>query len=269
MNYYDAIFPFLAVLFFLFGISFGSFFNVCIYRIPLGMSVGGRSRSMCFKCKHGIAWYDDIPLLSYIILRGKCRNCKQHFSIRYFFVELLTGLLWLECFLTWGATPWGLLTALTYCVFISALIIITFIDIDHGIIPDIISVSGIPVFFIMTWIFIPQITWWNSLLGIIVGGGILMAVNIAYRLVTKRDGMGGGDVKLLAMIGAVVGWQGVLFTIFVSAIVGTVAGLILMLKNRKSLSLSMPYGPFLSLGAILYIFFGEMVFTWYISLLTF
>lgn len=269
MEYYNAIFPFLAIMFFLFGIIFGSFFNACIYRIPLGIPVGGRERSKCMKCGHPIAGYDNIPLLSYIILRGKCRHCKQRFSIRYFFVELLTGLLWLECFFAWGTTPWGILTALTYCIFISVLIIITFIDIDHGIIPDIISLPGIPIFFVLTWIFIPTMTWWNSLLGIIVGGGILLGVSIAYKIVTKRDGMGGGDVKLLAMIGAVVGWKGILFTIFVSAVVGTVAGIILMLKNRKSLSLSMPYGPFLALGAVLYIFFGDMIFSWYISMLTF
>lgn len=163
----------------------------------------------------------------------------------------------------------GLMMTAVYFLFIAVLIVITFIDIDHGIIPDVISLPGIPIFFILTWIFIPKMTWWNSLLGIIIGGGILLGVSIAYRVVTKRDGMGGGDVKLLAMIGAVIGWQGVLFTIFVSAIVGTIASIILMLKNRKSLSLSMPYGPFLSLGAVLYIFFGEMIFAWYISLLTF
>lgn len=269
MDSYNAIFPFLAVFAFLFGIVFGSFFNVCIYRIPLGMPVGGRSRSMCLKCGNRIAWYDNIPLLSYLLLRGRCRHCKQHFSIRYFFVELLTGLLWLACFLTWGTTPRGLLTTVTFCLFVSILIIITFIDIDHGIIPDSISLPGIPVFFLLTGLFIPQTTWLDSLVGIFIGGGILLGVSIVYRIITKRDGMGGGDVKLLAMIGAVVGWKGILFTIFVSAIIGTVAGVILMLKNRKSLSLSMPYGPFLSLGAILYIFFGEMIFAWYISLLTF
>lgn len=269
---YDPLIIFVSVLTFIAGVIFGSFYNVCIYRIPMGLSIIGKGTpSMCLKCKHPVAFYDNIPLLSYLILRGKCRYCKQHYSIRYFFVELLTGLFALECFLTWGATFTlrGGFTAVLYFIFISVLIIITFIDIDHGIIPDVISLPGIPIFFVLTWLIVPTMTWWNSLLGIIAGGGILLAVSIAYKVVTKREGMGGGDVKLLAMIGAVIGWQGVLFTIFVSAIVGTIAGIILMLKNRRSLSLSMPYGPFLSLGAILYLFFGETLFAWYISLLTF
>lgn len=301
---------------FLIGICIGSFMNVCIYRIPLGMPVGGKERSVCLKCKRPIAFYDNIPLFSFLILRGRCRNCKERFSARYFFVELLTGFFALECFLTWGfnqvwninimiiavsfilfltmlivitfinVTPIivvpfaaifltlilassGMIITAIYFLFIAVLIVITFIDIDHGIIPDIISLPGIPLFFLLTWIFIPWMTIWQSLLGILAGGGLLLAVSIAYRLVTHRDGMGGGDVKLLAMIGAVIGWKGVLFTIFISAIIGSVAGIILMLKNRKSLSLSMPYGPFLSMGAILYIFFGEWFFNWYISLLTF
>lgn len=256
---------FYAVVVFVMCVCIGSFLNVCIYRIPLGMPVGGRARSVCLKCKTPIAAYDNIPLLSYIILRGKCRHCKQRFSIRYFFVELLTGLLGLECFLTWGLT----LTALVYFLFITVLIIITFIDIDHGIIPDVLSLPGIPIFFVLTWLFVPYMTWWNSLLGVLIGGGLLLGVSVAYKVVTKRDGMGGGDVKLLAMIGAIIGWQGVLFTIFVSAVLGTIAGVILMLKNRKSLSLSMPYGPFLALGSILYIFFGKAISDWYISLLIF
>jgi leader peptidase (prepilin peptidase)/N-methyltransferase len=177
-------------------------------------------------------------------------------------VELLTGIMTVCVFRFFGPTTTGLL----YFVLVMALITITFIDIDHRIIPDVISLPGIPLFFIAA-IFLPHISILGSLIGIIAGGGSLYAVALVYHLITGQEGMGGGDIKLLAMIGAVVGWQGILFTIFTGSFIGCAAGLLLMIKNRKGMKLAIPFGPFLSLGAVLYIFYGPPLISWYIYLL--
>jgi leader peptidase (prepilin peptidase)/N-methyltransferase len=146
------------------------------------------------------------------------------------------------------------------------LLVITFIDIDHQIIPDVITLPGIPICFAASFV-LPKITYLESILGILVGGGSLFVVAWMYHLLTKKEGMGGGDIKLLAMMGAIVGWQGVLFTIFVASAVGTVSGLLIMLKTRKTMKLAIPFGPFLAIGSIVYILFGPQLITWYFNLL--
>ena len=155
--------------------------------------------------------------------------------------------------------------ALVYFVFICVLIVITFIDIDHRIIPDRITLPGIFVFFGAAFA-IPNLSWTDSLLGIVIGGGSLVLVAVVYHLLTRKEGMGGGDIKLLAMIGALVGWKGVFFTIFVSSAVGTLAGLLIMAATRQNLKLAVPFGPFLSIGAAAYIFFGPQLVAWYFQL---
>jgi leader peptidase (prepilin peptidase)/N-methyltransferase len=174
----------------------------------------------------------------------------------------LTGLFALITFLKYGLS----LEALIYFVFISALLVITFVDIDHQIIPDIISLPGIPIFFLASF-GLSQINWLDSLIGVLVGGGSLFLVAWVYSLITQKEGMGGGDIKLLAMIGAVIGWKGVLFTIFVASAVGTLAGMLVMLKSRKGMRLKIPFGPFLAIGGIAYIFFGPQLIRWYFQLL--
>jgi len=178
-------------------------------------------------------------------------------------VELLCGLFALSVTLRFG---WHV-QSLVFLIFIAALLVITFIDIDHRIIPDIISLPGIPIGFAASFL-LPQITWQASLLGIVIGGGSLYTVAWGYRLITGKDGMGGGDIKLLAMIGAFIGWQGVIFTIMASSFTGTLVGLVVMIKNRKDMKLAVPFGPFLAIGAILYIFFGPQVIRWYLGYLT-
>jgi leader peptidase (prepilin peptidase)/N-methyltransferase len=158
------------------------------------------------------------------------------------------------------------LEALIYFVYITALLVITFIDIDHQIIPDVISLPGIPIFFIASF-GLSQVTYLDSLIGILAGGGSLFLVAWTYSMITKKEGMGGGDIKLLAMIGAVIGWQGVLFTIFVASAVGTISGMLVMLKSRKGMKLKIPFGPFLAIGGIAYIFFGPQLVRWYFQLL--
>jgi leader peptidase (prepilin peptidase)/N-methyltransferase len=177
-------------------------------------------------------------------------------------VELLGGLFALGTFLKFGLT----LEALIYYLFFAALLIVTFIDIDHRIIPNVITLPGIPICFAASFA-LPTITYREALLGILIGGGSLFLVAWIYSLITKKEGMGGGDIKLLAMMGAIVGWQGVLFTIFLASLVGTIAGLAAMLQSRKGMKLAVPFGPFLSIGSITYIFFGTPLIAWYFNLL--
>ncbi|GBC59620.1 prepilin peptidase [Desulfonema ishimotonii] len=244
---------------FIFGLCIGSFLNVCIYRIPASKSIVSPP-SACPACGYQLRFYDNIPVLSYLFLRGKCRKCGISISPRYPIVELLTGLFATGVFLKFGMTP----ETPVYFFFIATLLAITFIDIDHQIIPDIISLPGIPVFFLAAFA-LPSVTWQAALIGILVGGGVLYAIAWVYHFITGKDGMGGGDIKLLAMIGALLGWKGVLFTIFVSSAVGTIVGVTVMLYTRKNMKLAIPYGPFLAIGAITYIFSGPRIIDWYLN----
>ena len=246
---------------FIFGLCIGSFLNVCIYRLPASKSIR-HPRSSCTSCNELIPFYDNIPVLSYLLLRGRCRFCREPISLRYPVIELLTGMFALITFLKYGLS----LEALIYFIYIAALLVITFIDIDHQIIPDVISLPGIPLFFLASF-GLSQINYLDSLIGILVGGGSLFVVAWTYSLITKKEGMGGGDIKLLAMIGAVIGWKGVLFTIFVASAIGTLSGLRVMLKSRKGMKLKIPFGPFLAIGGIAYIFFGLQLVQWYFQLL--
>ena len=255
--------PYLVEIFiFLIGLCIGSFLNVCIYRLPLSKSIVS-PRSMCWNCAIPIAAYDNIPIVSYLWLRGRCRHCGIGIPLRYPMVELLGGLFALGTYLKFGLT----VEALIYFIFFAALLVVTFIDLDHRIIPDSITLPGIPFFFAAGF-FLPQITYIEALLGILIGGGSLYAVAWTYNKLTKKEGMGGGDIKLLAMIGAIVGWKGVLFTIFVASLVGTLAGLVAMLRLRQGMKLAVPFGPFLSIGCITYIFFGSPLLAWYFGLLS-
>ena len=251
------------IFIFVFGLCIGSFMNVCIYRIPISKSIV-TPRSMCPGCNSLISAYDNIPVVSYILLKGKCRNCGIPISLRYPLVETISGLTALAVFMRFGISAEGVI----YFLFVSALVVITYIDIDHRIIPDIISLPGIPIGFLLASLVLPSMNYKTSLAGILTGGGSLLAVAWIYNLITKKEGMGGGDIKLLAMIGAFTGWKGVLFTIFVASAVGTLAGIAVMLKTQKGLKLAVPFGPFLSIGAILYIFFGSEIISWYIKSLT-
>jgi len=250
------------IIVFFFGLCIGSFMNVCIFRLPKSKSILRPPRSMCPQCDAMIASYDNIPIVSYVLLRAKCRHCRAPIAIRYPLVELMGGLFALCVYLRFGLTLEGLI----YYAFIVALLVITFIDIDHQIIPDRITLPGIPVFFLAALV-LPQMTPLNSLFGLLLGGGTLLLIGLAYQLITQKEGMGGGDIKLLAMIGVLLGWEGVLFTVFTASAVGTLAGLVAMLQQRKGMKLAIPFGPFLSIGAITYIFFGPKLIYWYFNLL--
>lgn len=245
---------------FIFGLCVGSFLNVCIYRIPVGNSIVFPG-SACPNCHSAIRFYDNIPLFSYLLLGGKCRRCKTPISLRYPLIELITGAVSLGLYLKSGLS----IETSVYFIFICVLIVIAFIDVDHRIIPDRITLPGIFVFFSAAFA-IPSISWMDSLLGVAIGGGSLFLVAVVYHLLTRKEGMGGGDIKLLAMIGTLVGWKGVFFTIFVSSAVGTLAGLIIMAATRQNLKLAVPFGPFLSIGAVTYIFYGPQLISWYFQL---
>jgi leader peptidase (prepilin peptidase)/N-methyltransferase len=244
----------------IFGLVVGSFLNVCICRLPKDESVVSPP-SHCPRCSYQIRWYDNIPLVSYLVLRGKCRGCGTHISLQYPLVELLNAALSLFLFLRFGPT----LAFVALFLFCSALVVITFIDIEHQIIPDEISLPGIVIGFILSF-FLKGHSWLNSLLGILLGGGSLLLVAYAYQRVTGKDGMGGGDIKLLAMMGAFLGWKAVPFIIFASSLVGSVIGISLMLFQKKDAKLAIPFGPYLAFAAVLYIFYGRPLIRWYLGL---
>ncbi len=242
---------------FVLGSCIGSFLNVCISRLPDRESIifpGSR----CPKCRNPIPFYDNIPVVSYLLLRGRCRRCGYAIPLRYPGVEILTGLMCAATVLYFGAA----VDAVIYFAFICALIIIIFVDLSHRIIPDVISLPGIPAGFLASFV-LEEITFPESLLGILIGGGILLTVALIYYLITGREGMGGGDIKLLAMIGAFIGWKGVIFTIFAASVTGTLAGILLMAAAGKDLRYALPFGPFLSAGAAAYIFLGPGLIAWY------
>ena len=253
----EIVFSFFA---FAFGAVVGSFLNVCICRMPAMESVVFPP-SHCTKCDYVIRWYDNIPILSYLFLRGKCRRCGEHISLQYPLVELLNGALTLALFLRYGPS---FIFAVLF-LFCSALVVVTFIDLEHQIIPDAITLPGIVIGFVVSF-FIPQLGWLNSLIGIVAGGGSLLLIAYGYQLIAKKDGMGGGDVKLLAMMGAFFGWKAILFIIFVASMVGSVIGIGMMLAQKKDSTLAIPFGPFLASAAVLYIFYGRTIIFWYLNM---
>jgi len=249
--------PLILGMAFVFGACIGSFLNVCIARMPVSESIVSPG-SKCPQCGQAIHFYDNIPILSYLWLGGKCRGCRKPIPLRYPVVELLTGLMAALVLAYFGPTP----DALIYFALICAFIIIIYIDLDHRLIPDIITLPGIVLGFLASFI-LEALTYMDSLIGLLLGGGILFGIAWGYYLLTGKEGMGGGDIKLLAMIGAFLGWQGVCFTIFIASLTGTLVGGLLMLFARKNLKFALPFGPFLSIGAIAYLFLGPQLIAWY------
>lgn len=243
------------IIIFLFGAAVGSFLNVCIYRIPRKRSIVFPP-SACPKCEKPIRSYDNIPLVSYVILKGKCRDCKAPISFRYFIIELITAVVFTLIYRRWG---------LSYEFFIqifftAILIVISFIDYDFQIIPDVLSIGGMVAGLIISFIR-PGFRVMDAVYGVLIGGGVLFVIAYGYQLVTKREGMGGGDIKLLAMIGSFSGLKGVLFSLIGGSLVGTLVGIPLMLMKGKGQGTryAIPFGPFLSLCAVLYLFLGTGV----------
>jgi leader peptidase (prepilin peptidase)/N-methyltransferase len=258
----------IGLLTFVFGAIVGSFLNVCIARIPNDESVI-HPPSHCPRCNARIRFYDNIPLISYVVLLGRCRACGERISPRYFAVELLMAALAVALYYQFGL---GLAFIASF-VFVAALMVISFIDLHVRIVPDVISLPGIVVGLLFSVIgrfvlndpyeLVPSP--WSSILGILIGGGVLLALAWAYEAFTGVEGMGGGDIKLLAMIGAFLGWPSIPVTLFFSSLGGSVIGLTAMIIKGVGRKYALPFAPFLCLGALLYLFFGRELVEMYLS----
>jgi leader peptidase (prepilin peptidase) / N-methyltransferase len=247
---------YLGFLIFIFGLILGSFLNVIIVRLPQDKSVV-RPGSHCPGCNQAVRWYDNVPVLSFLILKGKCRNCKAAISWRYPMVEFLTALSFLAAYLHSGL---GLELLFRDLPFIWILIGVTFIDLEHRIIPDQLSIGGL-MLGVLTGGFDTQLSYSEVLIGAAVGFSVFFFFAWAYERFSGKSGLGGGDIKLLAMMGAFLGWQGVFFVVFASSVLGSVIGIAwaLSVGRKNILKAAIPYGPFLVLGALVYLFFGEVL----------
>jgi leader peptidase (prepilin peptidase) / N-methyltransferase len=237
----------LKILFFILGSFIGSFLNVCIYRMPKSESIV-TPRSHCVNCKAFIKWYENIPLLSYIALRGRCRYCKKSISVRYFIVELLTAVLFVLFYSKFGLG----LDLLFYLILLCGLIVATFIDFEYQLIPDSVSLGGLALGLIINL----RGDFLSSLLGAAIGAGSIYSIGVLGKLLFKKEAMGFGDVKFLAMIGAFLGWQKVLVVFFLAPFFGAAVGITLKIKYKAEI---IPYGPYLSLATIVTILWGEKI----------
>ena len=240
------------------GACVGSFLNVCIHRIPRDQSVV-RPRSHCPQCGTMIAWYDNIPIISYLLLGGKCRQCRVAISPRYTVVEALTAFLFIAIWMKYG---WSILTPM-YMLVTGGLILATFVDLEHMIIPDRVSIGGMLAGLVLSAA-VPSLHGeiraldgvTASMIGLATGAGSLWLVAVFGKMAFKKDAMGFGDVKLLGAIGAFMGWQGVLFTIMLSSLAGSLVGLLFIFSGRHEWQSRIPYGPYLALAAVIWIVWG-------------
>jgi leader peptidase (prepilin peptidase) / N-methyltransferase len=273
---------FIGIFVFLFGLIIGSFLNVCILRIPGGKSIV-MPASACPKCAAPIRPYDNIPVISYLILGGKCRACKTPISPMYPLVELLTGLLFLACYLAFGLT----IESLKWAVFSAIMIVLVFTDLRERLLPDVVNYTGLALglalsFFIKPtdgtalWIAnhmfafpppAPVLSFADAIFGAAFGSGLLWLVSEAYFRLRGREGMGLGDVKMMLMAGAFLGTKRTLLTILAGSLLGSVLGVAVIVARRKEADYELPFGTFLGMAALLVVFFGTPVVNWYQSLL--
>ncbi len=243
-----------------FGLIIGSFLNVVIYRLPRGLDVS-RPRSRCTRCDSLIPWYRNIPVVSWIVLGGRCGDCREPISARYPLVEAAVGLLFGAAIYRWGVS-W---TALSSMIFGASMLVLALIDYDHKILPNVITLPGIVVGFALSLVD-PRIAWVDAAIGIVVGGGLLYAVAWLYLKLRGQQGMGMGDVKMIAMIGAFVGWKGALLTVFLGSMFGSIVGIVLMRIKGKDWDHALPFGTFLALAAVIVDWGGPELLAWYWAL---
>lgn len=283
-------YPFFTVLVFVWGTCIGSYLNVCIYRIPRELSTV-KPRSHCPHCKKLIPWYWNIPILSYVMLQGKCRFCKGHISPRYVLVEVLVGILFLLVWLKLDPLaltgeaidprprPLGLVPiasaplVLVYWLMIGGLVLGTFVDFEHLIIPDRVTLGGIVAGLILSAAvpalhqqvdILPSLI--RSSIGAAVGWGLLWSVGAIGKIAFKKEAMGFGDVKLLGAIGAFLGWQSILFTVIISSFAGSIIGITLVVMKKREMQGRIPFGPYLALAAIIWIYWGPSLWNAYLTL---
>ena len=252
--------PVLAGIFFaVFGLVVGSFLNVCIYRLPLKKSIAWPA-SHCTTCERPLDWYENVPVLAWLTLGGRCRTCHTSISAMYPVVELVTGALFVGGYLLYGATPLGFVRIAFGC----AMIVLFVIDLQHRILPNIITVTGVPIGFALS-LFLPP-GWRESLIGLLLGGGVLFVIGEAYYRVRGIDGLGMGDVKMLAMIGAFLGWRLTLVTLIFASFTGALVGVAMLASGRGGMKAALPFGTFLAVGAVVAVVAGDQLFNWYVSL---
>jgi leader peptidase (prepilin peptidase)/N-methyltransferase len=242
---------------FILGIIIGSFLTVCVHRVPKGQSIAA-PRSACPDCGKQISWYDNVPLLSFLWLKGQCRVCQGAIAPRYPVIELINGLGYLLVFWRFGLT-WA---SVVYAGLFSVFWVVTWIDWDHKIIPDVITLPGIVIGLLCSSLLLPT-GWLNSLLGILVGGGILFFLAWISPYVFGKEGMGGGDIKFLAMVGAFLGWQQTLITLMIASVFGAVIGIGLLVLKVMKKGQYIPFGPYLALGALIAMLWGADIWQWY------
>jgi leader peptidase (prepilin peptidase)/N-methyltransferase len=238
----------------LFGLAIGSFLNVVIARVPAGRSLV-RPGSACPGCSALLKWYDNIPVLSFLVLRGRCRACGMTISWRYPIVEMVTAVVLVLAYVALGPSA----DFAVAVVLLAALIAITGIDLQHQLIPDAITLPGILVGLLLN-LATGRISWVESVIGILVGGGLFVAI-----ILVSRGGMGGGDLKLGAMLGAFLGWKALLFALFVAIVLGGVVGTVLLVTGLRGRKDPVPFGPFLAAGGAMALFWGERAFGWWIG----
>lgn len=262
----------ICVFVFIFGAIVGSFLNVCIVRMPHEKSVI-TPRSHCVHCTKMIPWYDNIPFVSYLLLRGRCRFCGEKISLRYLIVELVTAITFLGFYRYFGMT----VLLWPYLVMVSGFIVATFVDFEHRIIPDEVSIGGMLAGLVFS-LFVPQLhdvaalgrplilvhlhSLGLSLLGVLVGGGSIYLMGMLGDFLFKKESMGGGDVKLLAMVGAFLGWKMAILAFFIAPFFGAVYGIVEKIRTKDT---AIAYGPFLVLGALVCLFWGDAIIDWIMS----
>ena len=242
-----------------FGLIVGSFLNVCIYRLPRHESVTWPG-SHCTACNRPLAWYENIPVISWLVLRGRCRTCGERISSIYPIVEAITGAVFVASYFIYGPTP--LLAA--RLLFATGLIVLFFIDLRHHILPNVITIPGAVIGFALSFLLPPG--WVASLIGLIAGGGLLFAIAEAYYRWRGVEGLGMGDVKMLAMIGAFLGWQLMLVTLVLASFAGSLLGMALIASGRGTMKLALPFGTFLAVGALAAAVIGEPLLDWYLGM---
>jgi leader peptidase (prepilin peptidase) / N-methyltransferase len=245
--------------FVIFGLAVGSFLNVCIHRVPRQASIV-QPASSCPQCGYVLKWYDNIPVVSYVLLRGRCRQCKTSISIRYPTIEVVTMVIFVLHYLTFGLD----IILIPRLLFACVLIVLFAIDLEHHLLPNVITLPGIVVGLAFSAMVPPGFR--DALIGALLGGGILWLIGEAYYRYSGQEGMGGGDVKMLAMIGAFLGWKLVILTLVLSSILGSIVGVIVLAVRRGGLKYALPYGTFLALAALTSSLVGARVIEWYVGL---
>ena len=242
----------------LLGLCIGSFLNVCIYRLPRRESLMWPA-SHCTSCERALSWYENLPVLAWLVLRGRCRSCAARISIAYPLVEVVTAGVFVAGYCFYGAT----LLLAARLLFACAMIVLFMIDLEHQILPNVITLPGIVVGFVLSFMLPPG--WWSSLIGILAGGGVLFAVMEGYARARGHEGLGMGDVKMLAMIGAFLGWPLMLLTLVLASFAGSIVGVGMMAAQRGGMKTALPFGTFLAIGALVAAVVGNDILIWYLA----